>query len=51
MKNSVAERINGVLKQGYLGHHPVRFLNEAHHYLEQTAFLYYHERLHLSCSR
>ena len=34
LKNPVAERINGILKQEYLSHKPVRSLDEAQQHLE-----------------
>lgn len=49
LENSIAERINGILKQEYLSHQPVRSLEEAYTLLENGVFLYNYKRPHLSC--
>lgn len=50
LENPVAERINGILKQKYLSHQPVRSLDEAQQHLERAVFLYNYKRSHLSCN-
>ncbi len=50
LENSIAERINGILKQEYLSHQPVRSLDEAYDLLEKGVFLYNYKRPHLSCN-
>ncbi|WP_157887191.1 IS3 family transposase [Hymenobacter sp. PAMC 26628] len=50
LENPVAERINGILKQEYLSHQPVRSLDEAQQHLERAVFLYNYKRPHLSCN-
>ncbi len=49
LENSIAERVNGILKQEYLSHQPVRTLQEAYVLLEKSIFLYNYKRPHLSC--
>ncbi|MCX6217369.1 MAG: IS3 family transposase [Spirosoma sp.] len=49
LENSVAERVNGILKEEYLSHQPVRSLEEAYTLLEKGVFLYNYKRPHLSC--
>jgi transposase InsO family protein len=49
LENPVAERINGILKQEYLSHQPVRSLTEAQQVLEKAVFLYNYKRPHMSC--
>ena len=50
LENSIAERINGILKQEYLSHQPVRSLEEGYELLERGVFLYNYKRPHLSCN-
>lgn len=50
LENSIAERINGILKQEYLSHQPVRSLGEAYSLVERGVFLYNYKRPHLSCN-
>jgi putative transposase len=50
LENPVAERVNGILKQEYLSHYPVRSLDEAAQHLERAVFLYNYKRPHLSCA-
>lgn len=50
LENPVTERINGILKQEYLSHQPVRSLDEAQQHLERAVFLYNYKRPHLSCN-
>lgn len=50
LENSIAERVNGILKQEYLSHQPVRTLQEANVLLEKNIFLYNYKRPHLSCN-
>ncbi|MFD1470414.1 IS3 family transposase [Hymenobacter caeli] len=50
LENPVAERINGILKQEYLSHQPVRSVEEAQQHLERAVFLYNYKRPHLSCN-
>lgn len=50
LENSIAERVNGILKQEYLSHQPVRSLEEAYVLLEKGVFLYNYKRPHLSCN-
>jgi len=50
LENRVAERINGILKQEYLSHQPVRSLDEAQLHLERAVFLCNYKRPHLSCN-
>lgn len=49
LENSIAERVNGILKQEYLSHQPVRSLEEAYTLVENGVFLYNYKRPHLSC--
>lgn len=49
LENAIAERVNGILKQEYLSHHPVCSLLEAERQVEQAVFLYNYKRPHLSC--
>ena len=50
LENPVAERINGILKQEYLSHQPVRSVEEAQQHLERAVFLYNYKRPQLSCN-
>lgn len=50
LENAIAERVNGILKQEYLSHQPVRSLDEACDLLEKGVFLYNYKRPHLSCN-
>lgn len=50
LENSIAERINGILKQEYLRYQPVRSLEEAYDLLEKAVFLYNYKRPHLNCN-
>lgn len=50
LENSIAERVNGILKQEYLSHQPVRTILEAADLLEKAVFLYNYKRPHLSCN-
>ncbi|WP_157816075.1 IS3 family transposase [Spirosoma pollinicola] len=50
LENSIAERINGIMKQEYLSQQPVRSLEEAYTLLENGVFLYNYKRPHLSCN-
>ena len=49
LENPIAERVNGILKQEYLGHQKVYSFIQAQRVLEQTVFLYNYKRPHLSC--
>ena len=49
LENPIAERVNGILKQEYLGHQTVYSFIQAQRVLEQAVFLYNYKRPHLSC--
>ena len=49
LENAIAERVNGIIKNEYLGHQSVYSLAQARSVLEQAVFLYNYKRPHLSC--
>ncbi|MFD2788024.1 IS3 family transposase [Hymenobacter rubripertinctus] len=49
LENTIAERINGILKNEYLAHQLVTSLAQAQTVLQQALYLYNYQRLHLSC--
>ncbi|MFD2936166.1 IS3 family transposase [Spirosoma flavum] len=49
LENAIAERVNGIIKNEYLGHQLVYSLAQARSVLEQAVFLYNYKRPHLSC--
>ncbi len=50
LENAIAERVNGILKQEYLQHQPIRDKHQARQLLEKAVTLYNHHRPHLSCN-
>lgn len=48
-ENAIAERVNGIIKNEYLKHHPVYSLVQARAVLDEAVFLYNNHRPHLSC--
>lgn len=48
LENSIAERVNGILKEEYLEHYSIKNIQEAKEYLEQAVKLYNSERPHMS---
>jgi putative transposase len=50
-ENAIAERVNGIIKNEYLKHHPVYSLVQARAVLDEAVFLYNNHRPHLSGRR
>lgn len=49
-ENSIAERVNGILKEEYLSHYPIGNIQETKKYLKKTIELYNKQRPHMSIS-
>ena len=50
LENSIAERINGILKEEYLDHHNSMTIDQMQEKLKRAVALYNNERPHMSCS-
>lgn len=48
LENSIAERVNGILKEEYLEHYNIKNIEEAKQHLEMAVKLYNNERPHMS---
>ena len=49
LDNSIAERINGIIKQEYLSHYTIRNKTEAMKILSKSVAIYNQKRPHMSC--
>jgi putative transposase len=50
LENSIAERVNGIIKEEYLNHYSHKTKKEVEEKLQQAVELYNNERPHMSCS-
>jgi putative transposase len=50
LENSIAERVNGIIKEEYLNHYSHKTKKEVEEKLQQAVDLYNNERPHMSCS-
>jgi len=50
LENSIAERINGILKQEFLNHYTIRNKTEAIAVLSEAVVIYNEQRPHMSCN-
>jgi putative transposase len=48
LEKTIAELVNGIIKQEYLNHYQAHSLAQAQRMLEQAMFLYNYKRQHLS---
>ena len=50
LENSIAERVNGIIKEEYLEHYQVNSIEQARKNLQQSIQLYNQHRPHMSIS-
>ena len=50
LENSIAERVNGIIKEEYLNHYSYKTKREIEEKLQQAVEFYNNERPHMSCS-